>query len=411
MRKLAETVKASAGRVLILLENEPVPFDIRVWQEATALTEAGYKVSVICPKGRDSYIQSYEVLDHISIYRFRPREAKSGLIRYLIEYANAIVKMMLLCAIVYLKEGFDVIQLCNPPDLLFLVAWPYRLLGKRVIFDHHDLCPELYLTKTNGKGMRFVHRVLLLLERLTFKTCDIVISTNESYKRIAVSRGEVPESRVFIVRNGPDLNRIRVVEPNSALKKGKRYLIFYVGVMENQDGVDYLLRSIHYLLHVCKRDDFQVLLMGGGTELDRLKDYARELRIKDVVTFTGRVPDHALVEALSTADICVCPDPKNPLNNVSTMIKTLEFMALRKPIVAYDLLETRVSAGNAALYATPNDEKDFGDKIATLLDSPELRIKLGKIGQERICNDLSWDCSKKHLYAAYKLAFKNIRVE
>ncbi len=407
--KAAKTTGEYAGRILILIENEPYPFDQRVLKQATALKEAGYKVTVICPRGSAYDTKRHEVIDDVSVYRYRDLKAGSGILPYALEFLYAIFMMTFLSIVALFREGFDVIQLCNPPDLLFVVALPYKVIGKKIIFDHHDLSPELYLAKENGKPGGIVHKTLLLLEKISLKTADVVISTNESYKTTAVSRGGVDADRVFVVRNGPDLNRIRKVTPNPDLKKGKQHLIFYVGVIGQQDGVDYLLRSISNLLHARKRRDFQVVIMGRGTELDKLKAYARELEIDGAVTFTGRVPDSELAEALSTADVCVCPDPKTDMNNLSTMVKTMEYMALGKPIVAFDLKETKVSAGDSALYAVANDEEDFAEKIARLLDSPELRQKMGRIGKERIDNALSWEYSKKHLYAAYETALEKAR--
>ncbi|MFB3786882.1 MAG: glycosyltransferase family 4 protein [bacterium] len=394
----------SAGRVLILVENLSVPFDQRVWREAMALTEKGYRVRVICPKGKKFDTAAHETVQNVSIYRYNAWEAGEGFAAYLFEFAQALLKMSFLCARVFLREGFDVIQTCNPPDLLFLVALPYKVLGKRLIFDHHDLSPETYLTKRKSQESNIVHKVLLFFERMTFKTADVVISTNESYKAVAMKRGQVPENRIVIVRNGPDPQRIKTVPENPALRRGKPCLIYYIGTMGSQDGVDYLLRSAAYLLHDLKRQDFHLMIMGGGTELDNLRNYAKELKIDSVVTFTGRVPDAEVVEALCTADICVCPDPHTPLNDISTMNKTLEYMAVGKPIVSYDLKETRVSAGESSLYAASNDEKDFARKIAQLMDSPELRKRLGEIGRQRIQENLSWDHSKQRLYEAYALA-------
>ena len=401
MKRAAKNTRDSAGRVLILVENLSVPFDRRVWREATALTEKGYQVTVICPRGKQYDRKKHEVIDNVSIYRCKIHEADSGLLSYMYEYSQAIIKMMLLSIVVFFKEGFDVIQMCNPPDLLFFVALPYRLLGRKIIFDHHDLSPETYLSKVGDSKPGLTHKMLSVFERLTFASADVVMSTNESYKQIAAGRGGQDENKVVVVRNGPDLNRVRLVESNPELKRGKKHLIFYIGTMGAQDGVDFLLRSVEHL-HNSGRKDFHVLIMGGGTELDKVKKYAAELRIDNVVEFTGRVDDEKVIEALSTADVCVCPDPKTDLNDISTMNKTLEYMAVAKPLVAYDLKETKVSAGDAALYA--DDEKDFADKIAELLDSEDLRRRLGEIGKKRIEQGLSWEHSKKKLYQAYAMA-------
>lgn len=398
-------MKVSAGKkILILVENLSVPFDQRVWREATALVRAGYQVSVICPKGKKFDTEFHEVIKGVSIYRYGAFEASLGLAAYFFEFGQALVMMSLLAFYVFLREGFHVIQTCNPPDMLFMVALPYKLLGRKLIFDHHDLAPETYQTKIESEESNLVHKVLLFFEKWTFKTANVVMSTNESYRKVAMGRGGVDPERVIVVRNGPDLERVHLVEPNLELKRGKQYLIFYIGTMGSQDGVDYLLRSVHYLVRELKREDFHTLIMGGGIELETLKDYANRLDIVDFVTFTGRVPDADVVEALSTADVCVCPDPDMPLNNISTMNKTLEYMAVEKPVVAYDLIETRVSAGDAALYAKGNDEMDFGDKIAQLFDDPALSAKMGKIGRERILNGLSWEHSTEHLVRAYEMA-------
>lgn len=396
----------SPGSVLILVENLSVPFDRRVWREARALTERGYRVSVICPRGTEFDRGSREVIEGISIYRYSGFEATHGAAAYFLEYAIALVKMLALSIRVYWKEGFDVIQTCNPPDLLFLLALPYKLLGRKIIFDHHDLSPELYLTKTGTRRSKGVWWLLRLFERLSFATADVVLATNESYRKIAMDRGRREAADVIVVRNGPERTCMKAVPTDESLKKGKRFLLYYVGTMGTQDGVDYFLRSIHYLKEKRHRDDFHAVIMGGGVELENLKRYTRELQIEDSVTFTGRVPDEEVITALSTADVCVSPDPATPLNDVSTMNKTLEYMAMGKPVVAFDLAETRVSAGEAALYAGNNDACAFGDRIAELLDSADLRRELGHLGQTRIANGLSWEHSKEHLWRAYERVFR-----
>lgn len=400
---------ALPGKVLILVENLSVPFDQRVWREATALTEAGYHVSVICPKGSGFDVASHEVIQGVAIYRYRAIEARAGLMSFFAEFLQALVMMNYLTLKVFFREGFDVIQICNPPDMLFLVTLPYKLLRRTVIFDHHDLAPEVYQSKCNSTESNAVHKLLLFFERLTFRFADVVMSTNESYKRVAMTRGMVAEERVFVVRNGPDLNRVVEAPANPGLKHGKPYLLFYIGTMGSQDGVDYLLRSVAYLIHERKRNDFHTVVMGGGVELQHLKRYACELNIGEQVTFTGRVPDAAVVEALNTADVCACPDPPTPLNSISTMNKTMEYMALGKPVVAFELVETRVSAGEAALYAKGGDERSFGDQISRLFDEPELRATLSAIGKHRIHTALSWEHSKKPLRAAYSCAFQIAR--
>ena len=381
-----------------------MPFDVRVWRESRALTEAGYQVSVICPMGKGYDTGWHELREGVHIYRYPMLEAKTGLLSYLLEYGQAMVFMAFYSLYVLLRRGFDVIQLCNPPDLLIFVAAPFKLLGKKVIFDHHDLCPELLMSKPGAKEGGAVHRAMAFFERWSIRLSDVVISTNESYKRTVIERCGAKAERVFVVRNGPDLEHFQPVPANSVLRKGKKHLVFYVGNMGTQDGVDYFLRAVHHLLHKRGRDDFHVLIMGGGGELENLIEYAASLGLGEAVTFTGRVDSEDVLEGLYTADVCVSADPRNALNEVSTMNKTMEYMAVGKAQVAFDLHETRVSAGDAALYATPNDEEEFGKHLATLMDDPELRARLGDIGKRRIDEGLSWEHSKPPLLAAYACA-------
>jgi glycosyltransferase involved in cell wall biosynthesis len=396
------------ARVLIIVENLSMPFDRRAWREAESLARAGYQVSVISPKGDSRDDSSREVIDGIAIYRYRSFEARSGLLSYLIEYGHAVLMILVLSFVVHFRRGFDVIQICNPPDVLFLAIWPFKLIGKKIIFDHHDLSPELYLAKDGG-GRRVVARILLALERQTFRFADVVISANDSYKALALSRGGQPESKVFVVRNGPELKRIRSVEPDPSLRQGKEHLLSYVGMMGSQDGVDYLLRSIRILSTELGRDDFHVIVMGGGPELPYLERYARELGVDHLMTFTGLMADpDRLYRGIATASVCLCPDPMTELNDNSTMAKVLEYMAFGKPVVAFDLKETRVSAGAGALYVTPNEEEEFARRIDELLDSPELRERLGRIGRERIHGGLAWDHSEKQLLAAYETALNGV---
>jgi glycosyltransferase involved in cell wall biosynthesis/acetyltransferase-like isoleucine patch superfamily enzyme len=396
----------SARRVLILVENLSVPFDQRVWREATALRRSGYKVSVICPMGKKFDRAFHERIKDVAIYRYPAYEAQQGILQYALEYGQALLSMFFLSVLVWIREGFDVIQLCNPPDLLYIVSWPYRLFGKAVIFDVHDLSPETYLSKTGEGGGARMLSILHYLESATFRNVDVVICTNESYRKVALERGGVLPERVFVVRNGPDLKRIAPVKPKASWRRGMKHMVLYVGTMGTQDGVDYLLRSVRHLVRELGHTDMQVVIVGGGPELEPLKKYSDGLGIAAWVTFTGRIPDKDMVEALYTADVCVCPDPHTPLNDISTMNKTLEYMAAGKAMVAYNLLETRVSAGESALYAQNNDEKDFAEKIAKLLDDPALRENLGKTGMERIHAGLSWDHSIPHLCDAYACALK-----
>lgn len=393
---------ASAGkrRVLILVENLPSPFDRRVWQEATTLHAHGYQVAIICPTGK-GYEARYEELDGIHIYRFRlPLEAE-GALGYALEYAAALFHTARLSWKVLFRHGFDVIHACNPPDLLFLVGGFFKLaLGKRFLFDHHDINPELYEAKFGRRD--FFYRLMVWLERCSFRSADVSIATNESYKRIAIERGGMAPDKVYVVRSGPKLDRLRLLPPVEALKQGRRYLVGYVGVMGAQEGIDLLLQAVRHLVHDMGRHDIHFGLVGGGTSLAQMQALARELAVDQYVTFTGRVPDQQLLEMLNTADVCVNPDIANDMNDKSTMNKIMEYMALGKPIVQFDLVEGRVSAQEASLYAARNDPLDLACKIAELLDDPARRARMGAFGRHRVVNELEWEYEAPKLLAAYE---------
>lgn len=389
-------------RVLIIVENLPVPFDRRVWQEATTLAANGYQVSVICPKGK-GYDASYEVLDSIHIYRHPlPIEAE-GALGYAMEYGAALFWEFVLAWRVLLTRGFDAIHACNPPDLIFIVGFFFRLMGKRFLFDHHDINPELYEAKFGRRD--FFYKLMVLAERLTFKTAKVSIATNESYKRIAIERGGMSPDKVFVVRSGPSLDRLRILPPVESLKHGRRFLVGYVGVMGKQEGIDILLRAVRHLVYNCKRQDIHFGLVGGGTSLEELKKYATELGVSNYVTFTGRVSDQDMLEMLNTADVCVNPDVANEMNDKSTMNKIMEYMALGKPIVQFDLTEGRVSAQQASLYARKNDEIDLAENILQLLDNEKLRIEMGRFGRQRVLNELQWTHEIPKLLQAYSTLF------
>ncbi len=390
-------------RALILVENLSVPFDRRVWREALTLRDAGWRVCVVSPRGADRDTAAHEVVDGVEVRRFRMVEAEGGLKAYVLEYGLALVSMFLLTLRFRLGGRLDVIQICNPPDLLIFAALPFRLLGARIVFDHHDLSPELYISK-GGRAGSALHRALLFFERLTFRMAGVVMSTNESYRRIALERGGKDPRDVFVVRNGPELSRLRCAAPNPALRDGKPHLLVYVGMMGGQDGLDYLLRAMAALAET--RDDFRALLVGDGPAVPGLKALAAELGVADRVAFTGLVGQDKVFEAIATASVCVCPDPKIGLNDLSTLVKVLEYMGMAKPVVAFDLTETRASAGEAALYATPNDPREFAGKIAELLDRPDEAARRGETGRERILNGLAWDHQAEHLLAAYDRALE-----
>ena len=385
-------------RVLILVENLPSPFDRRVWQEALALRDAGYGVSIICPTGKGCE-KKYEVIDGIHIWRYNlPREG-AGALGYLVEYSAALLSTFILSFKVLVKRGFDVIHACNPPDLFFLIGGFFKLFGKKFVFDHHDANPELYEAKFGRRG--FFWKVMVWLERLTFRTADISIATNQSYRRIAIERGGMDPAKVFVVRSGPSLERMRIVPAVEALKQGRRYLVGYVGVMGKQEGIDYLLRAAAHLVHELKRNDVHFGLVGGGTSLDEMKALARELRVSEHVTFTGRVSDGAMLAMLNTADVCVNPDVANEMNDISTMNKVMEYMALGKPIVQFDLAEGRFSAQQASVYARRNDPVDLARRIAELLDDPASRAAMGSFGRRRVENELEWRYEAPKLVSAY----------
>ena len=390
-------------RVLIIVENLPSPFDRRVWQEATTLRDAGYGVAIICPTGK-GYEARHERLDGIDIYRHPlPLEAE-GALGYALEYATALFWEFVLAWRVLRRHGFDAIHACNPPDLIFLVGGFFKLfLRKRFIFDHHDINPELYEAKFGRRD--FFYKLMVWMEKLTFKTADVSIATNESYRRIALERGGMDPAKVFVVRSGPKLDRLKIVPPVPALRRGRRFLVGYVGVMGKQEGIDYLLRAARRIVHELGRDDVHFGLVGGGTSLEEMKAYARELGIEDHVTFTGRVPDEDLLAMLNTADVCVNPDVANDMNDKSTMNKIMEYMALGKPIVQFDLTEGRWSAQEASLYAKRNDEADLADCIVQLLDDPARRARMGEFGRRRVLGELEWKFEAPKLLAAYDAAF------
>ncbi len=391
--------KLAGRRVLMIVENLPVPFDRRVWQEARALRDAGAIVSIICPAAGD-YPAPYELRESIHIYRHPlPGEASSAA-GYLREYSAALWHEFRLALKVHFRHGFDIIHGCNPPDLIFLVALPFKLLGKKFIFDHHDINPELFEAKFGKRGVLW--RLLCALEWLTFKTADAVISTNASYRQIALTRGGKRPEDVTIVRSGPDLSRVKPAAPDAALRNGRRFLVGYAGVMGDQEGIDLLLESARHMVKDLGRNDIQFCLAGGGTSLEPLRAMSARMGLVGHVSFLGRVPDALLFRMLSTTDICVNPDRVNVMNDKSTMNKILEYMALGKPIVQFDVTEGRFSAGEASLYARPNDPIDFAAKIVELLADPERRARMSAIGRRRIEEELAWHYEAPKLIAAYR---------
>jgi glycosyltransferase involved in cell wall biosynthesis len=418
--------RKSAGkklRVLMLVENN-FPSDIRVWNEAHTLSQAGYLVTVIALRTRGE--KFHEEVNGVQVYRvptltvFKKLGEAQGtlgrilgmfqaLVGYFLEYVYFTVACFLLSLYVACWKGVDVVHAHNPPDTLFVVGAFHRLLGKRFVFDHHDLSPELYLGRfgmKQGEG-GIIYKTLLTLEKLSLRVANIAIATNESYKEAQCQRGKMAKDKVFIVRNGPDLRRIKMVPADPRLLAMGKSILCYIGTMNPQDGVDYMLRALHHLAFTLGKKDFYCVVIGTGDSFEHLKQMADILGLQDYAWFTGFVSDEDLVRYLSTADICLDPNPSNPLNDVSTWIKVMEYMAVGKPVVSFDLKETRVTAQDAAVYVEPNDDLAFAKQIAFLMDRPELRKKMGEFGKRRVEKELAWDVVSQNLLRAYTRMIKD----
>lgn len=390
----------SGKHILIIVENLPVPLDRRVWQEARHLKSLGADVSVICPKMK-GYVKSRETLEGIDIYRHALPVEASGAMGYLIEYSTALFFEFFLALNLFFRKRFHVIQGCSPPDLIFLVALPFKLFGVKYVFDHHDLSPELFQTKFSGK--KWLHKALLFVEKLTFKTADFSIATNRSFKEIAIERGKMLPENVEIVRSGPDLRRFKIIPADEHYKKGKKFLIGYLGIIAEQDGLDLLMQIAAILLK--NRNDIHFAIIGDGTELPNIRKMAIELGIAEHIDFYGMVSDDAQLNAiLNTCDVCVNPDIPNELNNLLTTNKVMEYMAVKKPVVQFDLKEGKFSALEASLYA--NDLNDFAEKVSFLLDDSDKRKEMGEYGYTRVINQLSWEHEKKNLENLYAKVFR-----
>ena len=399
---------ASAGsggrRVLIIVQNLPVPFDRRVWLEATSLTEAGYAVSVICPKAK-GYTASFETLEGVDIHRYGLPIDAQGAIGFVMEFAWCFLRTFMKSVwITVAGPGFDVIHACNPPETYWLLARFWRLFGKRFLFDHHDLSPEMYAAKF-GRDSGLMYKGLLFLERMTFRSADVVITTNESHKQIAQTRGDLAPENVFVVRSGPDIGRFKVYDPEATWKQGRRFLLVYLGEMCKQDGVDHLVRAVRILRKDMKRDDLHAVFVGGGPEQPIVKAYADEQGVADICTFAGRVSDDDLCRILSSADVAIDPDPKTAWSDKSTMNKIIEYMFFGLPIVCYALTEHKVSAQDAALYVQANSERALAQGIGALLDDPARRARMSQHGAQRVREKLVWQHSVPSLLAAYDAVF------
>lgn len=394
----------SEGKILIIVENLPVPFDTRVWQEATTLAANGYTVSVICPKGRD-YDREEEFLDGVHIFRHDLPVEGNGAIGYLKEYSTALREETRLAKKIYKEIGFDVIQGCNPPDNIYMVARKFKKYGVKYVFDHHDICPELFEAKFGHAGGP-LYWSQLFLERQTYRHCAFAFVTNESYKKIAIERGGMDPEKVMVLRSGPRLERMKIQPPTESIRRGYKYMVGYLGVIGQQEGMEYLLEAVR----IIKQRGHSVFwgVVGGGPHLENVKKQAHEMQLDDCVEFTGRVSDEKMLAYLNTADVCVNCDRYNSMNDKSTMNKILEYMALAKPIVQFDMTEGRYSAREASLYAKNNDAGDMANKILELLDDPERRRQMGEYGHRRVVDELSWEHTGKALIEGYERLFKHM---
>jgi glycosyltransferase involved in cell wall biosynthesis len=385
------------ARILIIVQNLPVPLDRRVWLECQALTAAGYQVSVICPKGPGD--PRYHVVDGVHLYKYAPPLAACGAVGYLFEFVYCWLRTALLSLRVLRRNGFDVIQACNPPDTYWLLARLYKPFGKKFVYDQHDLNPEVFRSRFGEPKRTFAklqYRLLLWLERRTFLTADRVISTNESYRRIAVERGAVPIERTTVVRSGPCTARMRPIDGVPDLREGRSYLLVYLGIMNPQDGVDLVVRVMDVLVNVWQRDDVHAALLGFGDSFDELVELTHQLGLEDHITFTGRVGPSEIARYLSSAHIGLSPDPLSPLNDVSTMNKTMEYMSFALPVVSFDLVETRVSGSDAVHYLPATDVvddrviEDYAGAVVKLLDDPRRRADMALSGRRRAEAVLDW---------------------
>jgi len=388
-------------KILIIVENLPVPFDTRVWQEATTLAANGYTVSVICPTGK-GYDKEEETLEGVHIFRHKLPPEGNGAVGYAREYGSALKEELRLAKKIYKEIGFDVIHGCNPPDDIYLVASFFKKYGVRYVFDHHDICPELFEAKF-GNTKSLLYKSQVWLERQTYRHCTFAFVTNESYRKIAIERDKMPPEKVIVLRSGPRLERMRILPPDPSIRRGYPYMVGYVGVIGQQEGIEYILQAAQYT----KQHENNVFwgIVGGGPHWEALKKQASDMGLDDCVEFTGRVDDETMLRYLNTADVCVNSDTYNAMNDKSTMNKVLEYMALGKPIVQFDLTEGRFSAQEASLYAKRNDAVDMAQKIQELLQDPEKRAHMGAYGRNRILNELSWEKTSKALLEGYEKFF------
>jgi glycosyltransferase involved in cell wall biosynthesis len=397
---LPNSARTRGPRILIIVQNLPVPFDRRVWLECQALTAAGYQVAVVCPKGAGD--PAYQVVDSVKLYKYKPYAPGGSKASFIAEYVYSFLATAWGMLRARRSGRFDVIQACNPPDIFWPLALVFRTIeGTRFVFDHHDLCPELFQSRFPS-GPKLPYKGLLALERRTHRAADHVISTNDSYREIAMTRGGKRADEVTVVRTGPNLQRLQPGEADPELRRGRRFLVAYIGVMGPQDGVDIVVRAADIVVNKLGRDDIAFTLIGSGDCFNDLVALRDKLGLAGHVEFTGRAPDELVTRIMSTADAGLSPDPKNPLNDVSTMNKTMEYMAFGLPVIAFELRETRVSAGDAAVYVRPNDEREYAEAVVALLDNEPKRAQMGKFARERVERELAWEHQESAYLGVYE---------
>ena len=393
-------------RVLIIVQNLPVPFDRRVWLECQALVGAGYRVAVVCPRGNGD--PGYHVVDGVELYKYRPYAPGGSRLSFVAEYAYSFAATAWKALLARRRGRFAVIQACNPPDIFWPLAMVFKGLDRtKFVFDHHDLCPELFESRFPGGSVTMPYRGLRALERRTHRTADHVISTNESYREIAITRSGKDPAAVTVVRTGPDPSKLQRGAGDPQLRRGRRFLAAYIGVMGPQDGVDIVVRAAAVVVHEMQRTDIAFTLIGKGDCFDELVALRDELKLVGHVEFTGRAPDELVKKIMSTADIGLSPDPMNPLNDVSTMNKTMEYMSFELPVVAFDLRETRISARDAAVYVTPTsdpeqDARDYAKAIVDILDDEAERARMGKVGRAHVEDELAWSHQERAYLRVYQ---------
>jgi glycosyltransferase involved in cell wall biosynthesis len=388
------------GRVLILVQNLSVPFDRRVWLECQSLTAAGFQVAVVCPKAPGD--PTYYRLRGVELFKYRPYAPGTSSVSFVLEYVYSFIMTLVLSLRASFRGRFDIVQSCNPPDLFWPIGVLFRVIhGSSFVFDHHDLCPELFQSRFPD-GSRIVYGGLRLMERCTARAADHVIATNDSYRRIVLERDGVSPSCVTVVRTGPDLASLRRTTTQPRVSTTKPHVAVYLGVMGPQDGVHLVLEMADHVVHRLDRHDIGFTLIGSGDCYDELVTQSHRLGLTDYVTFTGRIPDADVAAILSKADVGISPDPKNPLNDVSTMNKTMEYMTFELPVVAFDLRETRVSASDAAVYATPNDVEELGTLLVDLIDDEPRRRSMGRVGRARIEQELAWEHQAPNYVGIYQ---------